>query len=110
VREHLPGDALRDVHWKASARLGRLVVKERERGRRREATIRVEPREEGERFEGELSRACGSVVSFAREGRPFRLLAAGHVVADDGGGGSRDEALSLLALLRADGTVDEAGP
>jgi uncharacterized protein (DUF58 family) len=110
VREHLPGDALREVHWKASARLGRLVVKERERDAPRSATIRVPLGDEEGRFERELSRACGELLACLREGRPFRLVAGRRTVADPGDGSRGEEALSLLALLRPDGSEEGAEP
>jgi uncharacterized protein (DUF58 family) len=107
VREHLPGDARREMHWKASARLGRWMVKERERERERPIAIPVRVPTSAGLLEGELSRACGAVLAALRAGRPFLLSAGAHSVADDGGGGGRREALALLARLRADGTVAE---
>jgi uncharacterized protein (DUF58 family) len=110
VREHLPGDALREMHWKASARLGRWMVKERERERERRLAIPVRVPAPEELLETELARACGAVLAALRAGRPFLLTAGALSVADDGGGGRRREALALLARLRADGTTEEEAP
>jgi uncharacterized protein (DUF58 family) len=39
IREHVPGDDLRHVHWKASAHLGELAIKEYQRHREAEVAV-----------------------------------------------------------------------
>lgn len=102
AREMVPSDAMRDIHWKASARLGKWMAKEREKEAGAAMDL-VVPRDlPPEEFERALSRACGLVLRWEREGRPYRIRIG------DGPGvgpecpGRRTAALSLLALAAAD--------
>lgn len=136
VREHLPADAVRDIHWKASARLGRWMVKQRETEAGPVAELRLEISAPPAAFERAVSRACARVLRCEREGLPYRLLIGDRVVAGPGdaplaprsgpawapfarnsaltttrgSAGRRAKALSALALASPDGAPRSAGP
>ncbi|NTW37701.1 MAG: DUF58 domain-containing protein, partial [Syntrophobacteraceae bacterium] len=57
TREHLPADPVRDIHWKASARMGRWMIKEREAETARAVELRVPVPCPQEEFEACLSEA-----------------------------------------------------
>ncbi|MGE5189735.1 MAG: DUF58 domain-containing protein [Gemmatimonadota bacterium] len=105
VRAHLPADPVRDIHWKASARLGRLMVKERERESVPVAELRLEVPAPPPDFERALSRTCARVLRCEREGRPYRLLLGDRLLAGPAEAGRRTKALSALALLSPEGAM-----
>lgn len=98
VRDHLPADAVRDIHWKASARLGRWMVKEREKESGPVAEVRLDVPAPPAEFERAVSRACARVLRCEREGRPYRLLLGDRLLAGPADPGRRGKALSALAL------------
>jgi len=105
VRDHKPADPVRDIHWKASARLGRWMVKEREKESAPVAEVRLELPAPTPEIERAVSRACALVLRWEREGRPYRLLAGDRLLAGPADAGRRAKALSALALLSPDGTA-----
>jgi uncharacterized protein (DUF58 family) len=106
AREQLPADPVRDIHWKATARMEKWMVKEREAEAASLVEIRVPVHRSPEEFEACLSEACGSVIELDRKGTPFRLW-IGERPCSPGGGG-RAAALAALAVARNDG--GEIGP
>jgi uncharacterized protein (DUF58 family) len=89
VREYVPSDGAQSVHWKSSARVGRLMVREFEREARSEVAVAVdalEPRVSGPQpwsnLEFTVRLAAGICRHVARsEGRlSFLLGGAGRVV------------------------------
>ena len=100
VREHLPADPVRDIHWKATARTGRWMVKEREG----EATPWIDLRVDGsgtpEAFEARLSEACGDVLELERRAVPFRLRIEDRLCAEAHEPDRRSKALEALAKAR----------
>lgn len=105
VRDHKPADPVRDIHWKASARLGRWMVKEREKESAPVAELRLTAPAPPPEFERAVSRACAMVLRWEREGRPYRLLLGDRLLAGPSDGGCRAKALSALALLSPDGAI-----
>jgi hypothetical protein len=75
VREWRPGDEARHVHWRSTARHGRLVVVEPERtlSRRLAVVVAGEPSSPG--WEDLLARVAGTVVVAARTDREMLVLA-----------------------------------
>lgn len=73
LRGHRTGDALADVHWKATARRDALIVKEREREADPGAAIVLDRRCGGEPFEAALRRIAGRVVA-VRHRRSLRVV------------------------------------
>jgi uncharacterized protein (DUF58 family) len=107
AREHKPADPMRDIHWKASARLGKWMVKEREGDASPAVDVILPPASPPEEFERLVSRACAAVLRCGREGRPYRIWRGGRLCA--GGGAGRAAALSFLALARAEGDPGGGG-
>jgi uncharacterized protein (DUF58 family) len=98
LRAYSPGDSLRSVAWRASARAGDLVVRERAtRPHPRVALVLREPTDDVAR-ERVLSLAAGLVRRAARAGEEFslRLEAGPSLLAP--GAGPRQVRLSLDAL------------
>ncbi len=99
VREYAPGDPARDIQWKATARLGRRMVKEREGERAGIREIRLPEEDGGPRFERAVSRACGEVLGCERSGTGYRIRYGGVVAVDGSGRFARNEALRFLATI-----------
>jgi transglutaminase-like putative cysteine protease/uncharacterized protein (DUF58 family) len=99
VRDYAPGDPARDIQWKASARLGRRMVKEREGDRAGLLEIRIPAGEAGPAFERSVSRACGDVLRCERAGIGYRISHAGRVAVDGTVRGARSAALRFLATV-----------
>lgn len=66
LREYRPGDELRLVHWKASARRGTLVIKEWEGGTGSGHEVVIDRRAKGEELEEGLS-AVSALARAAKE-------------------------------------------
>lgn len=78
LRPFRTGDAPGDVHWKATARRGAPVVKEREpEGAEAAAAVVVDLRATGEALEEALSRAATSLVRAVEQRKSIRFAAQG---------------------------------
>jgi len=77
VREHVEGESLRNVHWRSTARRGRLMVKELEDAPSDEVAVLLDADESGargEHFEVAV-RAAGSILqAHLRRGRRCALI------------------------------------
>jgi uncharacterized protein (DUF58 family) len=102
VRGHLPADPVRDIHWKATARTGRWMVKEREREATPGIDLLVEETGTPEAFEARISDACGAVLELERQAVPFRLRIGDRLCADAHEPDRRSKALEALAKARFD--------
>ena len=102
VREHLPSDPVRDIHWKTTARTGRWMVKEREGEATPGVELRVEESDTPEAFEARLSEACGAVLDLERRAVPFRLRIGDRLCAEAHSPDRRSKALEALARARLD--------
>ena len=100
VREHLPADPVRDIHWKTTARTGRWMVKEREGEATPAIDLCVEESDTPEAFEARLSEACGAVLELARRAVPFRLRIGDRLCAEAHDPDRRSKALEALAKAR----------
>ncbi len=76
VREYNLGDNFHHIHWKASAKLGNLLVREFAGGRQRRFTIVFDNTTgENERaFEKSVSAVASLAAHFSSHGLPFRLV------------------------------------
>jgi uncharacterized protein (DUF58 family) len=109
VREHMPADAVRDIHWKASARMGKWMVKERESEAAPVSDFLIPASCRPDEFESLISRACAFVLRCEKEGKPYRLWAGDRIGVDATGGGGRKRALAFLALVGSDGALPVNG-
>ncbi len=78
LREYVPGDDLRHVHWRSSARAGQLLVRQYHDSRRTSTTLLVDTRAEAyadpEDFELALSVAASVTLRAARDGYALTLV------------------------------------
>ncbi|MER8104377.1 DUF58 domain-containing protein [Kitasatospora sp. NPDC094016] len=114
LREYRPGDDLRRVHWKSTARYGELMVRREEQPQRARATVLLDTREIGHRgsgpassFEWAVSCAASVAVHLLERGYQTQLLTdTGQWVPGPGAGGGNTAAdasgLILDALAVAD--------
>jgi len=98
LRDYRSGDAPRQIAWKASARLDRLLVREYEAGSARDVLLDWQslphlPREQ------RIARLARWVVDAEREGRRYRLSLPGSVLGPARGPEHRHACLRELALL-----------
>lgn len=108
ARDHMPADPVRDIHWKASARMGKWMVKEREREAVPVSDLRLPAPCPPDEFERRVSGACAFVLRCEKERRPYRIWAGDRLRVDASGGNCRSRALTFLALVAADGTLSPA--
>ena len=82
VREYRPGDPPRAVHWRSTARLGRLVVREFEEEVASRVTLVVAGADHGtppdSSFEALVSATASIAVYALSTGHPVELVGAGH--------------------------------
>ena len=97
LREFRTGDSANDVHWKATARRGVAVVRERERDARRCIDVYVDRTQPKEQLEAALCRATGAVLA-AHPNARVRLRSQGF---DLMVGASREGAVAALRWLAA---------
>jgi uncharacterized protein (DUF58 family) len=96
LRPFRDGDMMADVHWKATARRGTVVVKERERESEPALDVVLDRRCDSDVFEQVLSQLAAMVLA-ARHGSPLRIYSQGaELLVDPDRGGSQD-ALRWLA-------------
>jgi uncharacterized protein (DUF58 family) len=122
VRDYQEGESLRRVHWRSTAKRGRLMVKELEDAPRDEVAVLLDARvgTPAPLFDL-LVRAAGSIL-FAHATRNRRAVlvvngASEESVRTSASEGDRRRALELLAAAEPDGTrpveavlTDESGP
>jgi uncharacterized protein (DUF58 family) len=113
LRAFRPGDAVSDLHWKATARRGTPIVKEREPAGGEAVEVVLDRRCADAAFETALSLAATVVLAAAAASRPAVLKSQGTTLALGGGNRSPDPLLRWLAgatTLPADaGAPPEAG-
>lgn len=115
TREYRPGDPFRRIHWRASARHQRWILREFEEERAVDTTIYLDLDGAARRGVGRASnfetavRIVASLVSAASEqGHPVRLIAKGESAIRHGPGlgpGFVLATLDVLAHVRATGTT-----
>jgi uncharacterized protein (DUF58 family) len=108
VREYLPGDEVRHLHWKATARAGRLMVRDLSDPRRSRLTVLLDTRPRAltaAQFDEAVDVAASLLAGAARAGHPARLVtAAGREVAVDDAYAIRPM-LDALSELRQEGSA-----
>jgi uncharacterized protein (DUF58 family) len=100
VREYVPGDEIRHLHWKATARTGQLMVRDYVDPNQPKFTVLLDSRP-NPLFEEAVELAASLVVAAATEGHRCRLVATRGVdLPTNGTPGAVRELLDLLCLLR----------
>jgi uncharacterized protein (DUF58 family) len=113
VRPYAPGDSMNRIHWRTTARLGEIQVKEFDLEQTSDVWLFLDLDAEWEAGEGDESttevavRVAASIAAKAlAENRAVGLTAGGHrtgVVPSDRGARQRLKILQLLAAVEADG-------
>ncbi|MEO0323537.1 MAG: DUF58 domain-containing protein [Myxococcota bacterium] len=112
IREYRASDEARSIHWRRSAALGDLVVRERERESRARLSIVLDQRVPGgldaaararwnRGFEEAISEAAGVAQAALRDGVAAEVLVRGDASALVLPGASADPIFRFLALLEA---------
>lgn len=106
VREYVPGDPLRRMHWKSTARTGRLNVIEFEEARAMNVVLALDICRKSHRGSGRhstleyLIQAAASLAQEAlRQGASIRLLTGGEQGRDTGSSRGVDHFYVILAEL-----------
>lgn len=112
LREYVPGDDPRQIHWRSTARLGTLVVREHVDTTEPTTTVVLDTRSaafgEAEAFEHAVEVAASVVHAVEDIGRPVEL----HVLGEDPAEALERGAASMLdrlALAARDPDADETG-
>lgn len=79
LRDYRPGDDLRRVHWRTSARRAELVVRQDERAARRPVSVLLDLPEDDATAEWSISAAASVALALMRSGHRVRLLGGGVV-------------------------------
>ena len=111
LREYVPGDDLRFIHWRSSAKLDTLMVRRNIDVSLPMTTILLVTGRGGyqsaELFEHAVEVAASTVVAAARERLPARLLTSGGQTVASAGG--HDDAGRFLDFLAGVGLSEETG-
>jgi uncharacterized protein (DUF58 family) len=104
LREYSSGDDLRHIHWRTSARAGRLMVRRLVDSSEPRTTVLLDACRDsypGDDFETAVDIAASVAVAAARAGFPVSVLAGGdRLLADRGGSAGSEAVLDLLALVQ----------
>lgn len=83
IREYAPGDARRQIHWKSTAKTGRLMVRQFEETRRSRLAIVLDVAErdcaDADEFELAVSAAASLAVQASREGRDLDVISGAEI-------------------------------
>ncbi len=82
IREYVPGDSLRHVHWRSTAKVGRLMVREYEESRRSRLAVLLGLADDDYLDDDELELAISVAASLAaqgiRDGRDMYVATSGE--------------------------------
>ena len=102
LRDHRIGEDARTIHWRSSARAGRLIGVDREQERRRRVCIVLDNRVlSGEALDRAVERAAALVERELAAGAEVSVAVAGDRLDAGSGDAHLREALTILALLQA---------
>ncbi|MEV6495285.1 DUF58 domain-containing protein, partial [Actinoplanes sp. NPDC051633] len=111
VREYAPGDEMRHLHWKATARTGRLMVRDLADPHRGRTTVVLDNRPGSLRpklFEDAVDVAASVLCASARAAQDTRLVTwSGREVAVQGGPHAVRRLLDELSEVRQDAGAGE---
>ena len=102
LRDHRPGEDARSIHWRSSARAGRLIGIDREQERRKRVCVLLDQRRlRGDPLETAVEQAAALVVRELDSGAEVSLALAGGFLPAGSGEAQRYAALRMLALVEA---------
>jgi len=82
IREYIPGDSRRHIHWKSTAKTGKLMVRQFEETRRARIAVvldvQAEEYETEEEFELGVSCAASLALQAVRDGREVLMVTSGR--------------------------------
>jgi uncharacterized protein (DUF58 family) len=110
LREYVPGDDLRHVHWPSTARLDDLVIRQPENRRQGRVTVAADlraPLHDQDSLEAVLSGVAGLAMSCLRAGLEVRVVTTAGF--DSGHGRARTHAPAILDGLAAASAHRPAG-
>ena len=100
LREYRVGDDPRDIHWRTTAKIGRLVTREYEQDATETLRICLDTRgEPGEAAEAAIEVAAALAAQAYRVGRPFGMTTCTSDLSPGGGSGQMERVLDLLARV-----------
>jgi len=100
LRDHRPGEDSRSIHWRSSARAGKLIGIDREQERRRQVCVVLDHRRaSGAALEAAVERAAALFERELDAGADVSLALCGERLAPGSGERHRLAGLTLLALL-----------
>jgi uncharacterized protein (DUF58 family) len=109
LRDHRPGEDMRAIHWRTSARIGRLIGIDREQERRRRVCVVLDQRGlSGDALERAIEDAAALFERELDEGGDAGIAVPGETLPAASGSSHRFAGLSLLALL--DGGEGRSAP
>jgi len=102
LRDHRPGEDSRSIHWRSSARAGKLIGIDREQERRRQVCVVLDHRRaSGAPLEAAVERAAALFERELDAGADVSLALCGERLAPGSGERHRLAGLTLLALVEA---------
>ena len=102
LRDHRPGEDVRSIHWRSSARAGKLIGIDREEERRRQVCVVLDHRgASGAALEAAVERAAALFEHALDRGADVSLALCGEHLPAGTGERHRLAGLTLLALLDA---------
>jgi uncharacterized protein (DUF58 family) len=100
LRDHRPGEDARTVHWRSSARAGKLIAVEREQERRRQVCVALDHgRLDGAPLEAAVERAAALAERELAAGAEVSLALCGRTLPAASGAGQLRAVLTELALV-----------
>lgn len=102
IKEFRQGDNPRLIHWKITAKTGRLMVREMEDEEIRGAVIEFHPERDKTRLEHQISRIASLFVELLKQGFEVELKTPDMTFSSSRTGRSPRPVLRYLALFRAD--------
>lgn len=109
LRDHRPGEDARSIHWRSSARAGKLIGIDREQERKRQVCVVLDHRRaSGAALEDAVERAAALFERELDGGADVSLALCGERLAPGSGERHRHAGLTMLALLSA--AADAAAP
>jgi uncharacterized protein (DUF58 family) len=100
LREYVPGDDLRHIHWRSSARTGTLMVREHVDTSLPQVTLLLDSNANSyiaDEFEDAVEVAASIAVAVVRAGLPVRLITSSGEGTQGSVGGSEQQFLDFLA-------------